>query len=127
MDRKLFRTCYVLAAAAAPFLLCAAAPDAGSRGMHVEISDLGPLAQAQPASAKTLTFQNAIYQAAPVPNQDVEAPHGVIRQEAQLSPKLLSAKLPYQGDGYSFGSSQETAIDNRKAAAAGLGLSVPVN
>ncbi len=125
MDSKLLRTCYVLGAVSAPFMLCAAAPDTSPDSMHVEINDVGPLAQ--PAPAKTLTFQNAIYQAAPVPNQDVEAPHGAVRQEAQLSPKLLSPKLPYQGDGYSYGSSQETAIDNRKAAAAGLGLSVPVN
>ena len=125
MDSKLLRTCYGICAVAAPFVLCAAAPDSETTSMHVEMSDLGPLGQAAPS--KALTFQNAIYQAAPVPNQDVEAPRGAVRQEAQLSPKLLSPKLPYQGEGFSFGSSQEAALDNRKAAAAGLGLSVPVN
>ncbi len=103
-------------------LLGATGPD----NMHVQIGDVGPLAQPEPAPPKPLTFQNTIYQAAPVPNEDVEAPPGVVETEARLSPKFLSPNALYQGDGYSYGSSQQSTLDRRKTGAAGLGLSVPV-
>ena len=103
-------------------LLGAAAPES----MQVQIGDVGPLAQPEPAPAKALTFQNTIYQAAPVPNEDVEAPPGRPQTEAQLSPKFLSPNTLYQGDGYSYASSQQGTLERRKAGAAGLGLSVPV-
>ncbi len=104
-------------------LLGAAGPD----GMQVQINDVGPLAQPEPAPAKALTFQNTIYQAAPVPDEDVGAPPGAVQTEAQIAPKLLSPKSLFQGDGFSNGSSQEAALEHRRAGAAGLGLSVPVN
>ena len=104
-------------------LLAAAAPD----GMSVELSDVGPLAKPEPAPAKTLTFRNTMYQAAPVPDEDVAGPPGAVQTEAQLAPKMLSPTTLFQGDGYASGSSQQATLDRRKAAAAGLGLSVPVN
>jgi hypothetical protein len=107
-------------------LLGAAAPD----GMTVQLADVGPLSRAEapaPAPAKTLSFQNTMYQAAPVPDEDVSPPPGAVQTEAQLSPKLLSPRTLFQGDGFSNGSSQEAALDRRKTGAAGLGLSVPVN
>ncbi len=94
--------------------------------MHVQIGDIGPLAQPEAAPARALTFHNTIYQAAPVPDEDVEAPRGSVRAQAQLSPKFISPNLLYEGDGYAFASSQQGAIERRKSAAAGLGLSVPV-
>ncbi len=100
---------------------------AGPESMQVQLTDVGPLAQPEPAPAKALSFQNTMYQAAPVPNEDVAAPPGVVRTEAQLAPKMLSPNTLYQGDGYANGSSQQGALEHRKAAAAGLGLSVPVN
>ena len=103
-------------------VLGAAAPD----GMHVQIGDVGPFAQPAPASPRPLTFQNTLYQAAPVPNEDVEAPPGRVETEAQLSPKFLSPNSLYQGDGYSGASSQQGTLERRKTGAAGLGLSVPV-
>ena len=104
-------------------LLGAAGPD----GMQVQITDVGPLAQPEPAPAKALTFQNTMYQAAPVPNEDVSAPPGAVQTEAQLAPKMLAPTTLFQGDGYANGSSQQGTLEHRKAAAAGLGLSVPVN
>ena len=103
-------------------LLGAAGPD----NMHVQIGDVGPLAQPAPAPARPLTFQNTIYQAAPVPDEDVEAPPGKVETEAHLSPKFLFPNSLYQGDGYSYASSQQGTLERRKAGAAGLGLSVPV-
>ena len=73
-----------------------------------------------------MTFQNTIYQAAPVPDEDVEAPPGTIETEAHVSPKFLSPNSLYQGDGYSYASSQQGTLERRKTGAAGLGLSVPV-
>ena len=100
---------------------------AGPEGMQVEVTDIGPLARSEPAPAKTLGFQNTMYQAAPVPDEDVAAPPGAVQTEAQLAPKMLAPTTLYQGDGYSNGSSQQGTLEHRKAAAAGLGLSVPVN
>lgn len=100
---------------------------AGGEGMAVQIPDVGPLAQPEPAPAKPLTFQNATYQAAPMPDEDSAPPTEATRTEAQLAPKLLSPRSLFQGDGYSNGSSSEGSLEHRKAAAAGLGLSVPVN
>ena len=104
-------------------VLAAAAPS----GMSVDIGDVGPLAKVEPGPAKTVAFQNTMYQAAPVPDQDVAAPPGAVQTEAQIAPKMLSATTLFQGDGYASGSSQQATLDRRKAAAAGLGLSVPVN
>ncbi len=99
---------------------------AGPDNMRVQIGELGPLAQPEPASAKPLTFQNTIYQAAPVPDEDVQAPAGTVQTEAQVSPKFLAPNSLYQGDGYSYASSQQGTLERRKTGAAGLGLSVPV-
>ena len=104
---------------------------AGQDDMHVQMSGVAPLAQPEPvpmaAPAKTLTFQNTMYQSAPVPDEDVEPPRGQVRTEAQLSPKFLVPDTLYQGDGYSYASSQQGTLERRKSGAAGLGLSVPVS
>jgi len=76
--------------------------------------------------AKTLTVANASFQDAPVPDQDVNAPADSSKPDTTISPKLLSPKSLFQGDGYSYASSEQTTMDNRRAAAPGLGLSVPV-
>jgi hypothetical protein len=106
--------------------------------MKVLPGDVAPLGQPNADStsavstsatqpAKVVTFQNTVYQAAPVPNPDVEAPPGAIQTDAQIGPRLLSPPVLFQGDGYSYASSQQATLDRRKAAAAGLGLSVPVD
>ncbi len=119
-----FNAAQAAAFAGLALLLGAAAPD---DNMHVQINDVGPLAQPEPAPVHKLNFQNTIYQAAPVPNEDVEAPPGHVTAEAQLSPKILSPNTLYQGDGYSYGSSQQGTLERKKTGAAGFGLSVPVS
>ncbi len=78
------------------------------------------------AVVKSLSISNASFQAAPVPDQDVNAPADQTKPDTTISPKLLSPKSLFQGDGYSYASSEQTTLDNRRAAAPGLGLSVPV-
>jgi hypothetical protein len=75
---------------------------------------------------KSLAVADASFQAAPVPDQDVNAPPDSSKPDTTISPKLLSPKSLFQGDGYSYASSEQTTLDNRRAAAPGLGLSVPV-
>ncbi len=41
-------------------------------------------------------------------------------------PSLLSQKRVFEGDGFSYASSQEGALNHRIQPAAGLNLSVPV-
>jgi hypothetical protein len=79
------------------------------------------------APAKIVTVQNANFQAAPIPNQDVDAPPDASNPSAQVGPTLLSTKSLFQGDGYYHTSSQQNTLDARRQPAAGLGLSVPVN
>ncbi len=116
-------TLRVTSVLAVAMLLGAAAPD----GMDVQITDVGPLARAERQPAKVLAFQNTMYQAAPIPDEDAAPPPTAVRTEAQLAPKMLAPHSLFQGDGYSNGSSQEAGLERRKAAAAGLGLSVPVD
>jgi len=81
----------------------------------------------QTAPVKTVTAQNANYQAAPIPDQDVDAPNDAQKPSAQVAPTLLSTKTLFQGDGYYHTSSQQNTLDERRQPAAGLGLSVPVD
>jgi|GEM_PF-1894552 len=113
--------------AAGAFVLLTLLGAAGPANMKVMIGDLGPLAQPEPAPAKALTFQNSIYQAAPVPDPDAQGPRGTVRTDAEVGPRFLSATPLFQGDGYAYASSQQATLERRKAAAAGLGLSVPVD
>jgi hypothetical protein len=104
------------------FIVGAAAP--------VDTSVMPALPQASvegpTAVVKALTVANASFQDAPVPDQDVNAPADSSKPDTTISPKLLSPKSLFQGDGYSYASSEQTTLDNRRAAAPGLGLSVPV-
>jgi hypothetical protein len=99
--------------------------------MQVQISDVGPLGVQAPqsgtVSATRAQARLPVFQEAPMPDQDVQAPPGSAHQQAQLAPKLLWPSELFQGDGYSYGSSQQTSLENRKSAAAGVGLSVPVS
>jgi hypothetical protein len=115
---------HLAAACGAVALLGAAAP--------VETASLAPLAPSAYAAdakpvTKTITAHNAsYYQAAPVPDQDVDGPADTTNPTTTISPKLLSQKSLFQGDGYYYASSEQTTLDNRRAGVPGLGLSVPV-
>jgi hypothetical protein len=111
----------IMSASAVAVMLCGAAPP----DMAVQVNDVGPLAQPAPAPAKSLSFQNSMYQAAPVPNPDVDAPPNTSVPEAHLTPRLITPHNLFQGDGFAYASSEQT--DARKTPAAGVGLVVPVN
>ena len=111
------------AAIAVTVALGAAAP--------VEPSPVAPLAPSAYADedahiAKRLTPQTASLQAAPVPDQDVDAPLDVKKPEASVGPKFFSQKTIFQGDGYNYASSEQATLDGRRLGVPGLGLSVPV-
>ncbi len=114
----------IAAAIGALTLLGAAAP--------VETASVAPLApsaydeNAPTPAVKTIIAHGTSYQAAPVPDQDVDGPEDTSKPEASVSPKLLSQKSLFQGDGYYYASSEQTTLDNRRAGVPGLGLSVPV-
>jgi hypothetical protein len=83
-------------------------------------------AETQPVT-KTITAHTAsYYQAAPVPDQDVDEPADTTKPSASVGPKMLSQKSVFQGDGYYYASDEQTTLDNRRAGVPGLGLSVPV-
>jgi len=99
--------------------------------MDGPIAPLSPQSQSQadpPAYvAKPLTPQSASFQAAPVPNPDVNAPADTTKPDTTLGPKFMSPKAIFQGDGYSYASSEQSTLDGRRLAAAGLGLNVPLS
>jgi hypothetical protein len=109
----------IIAAGCLIVLVGAAAPVVSS------ITPLPGPAGAEPP-AKTVTAANTSFQEAPVPDQDVDAPPDTSNPSATLSPKLLSQKSLFQGDGYYYASSEQTTLDGRRSAAPGLGLNVPV-
>jgi hypothetical protein len=108
---------------AAICLLGAAAPVDGS------IAPLTPSAnvEAPAVPGKTITVTNAGYQAAPVPNPDVNAPVDTTKPDTTLGPKFLRPKSIFQGDGYSYASSEQGTLDGRRIGAAGLGIDVPLS
>ena len=109
--------------------LGAAAP---AKQPQIEVADIMPLAKSdvppeETAPAKKITFQNTMYQAAPMPDEDVDAPNTAGKPTAQVGPRMISPKAMFQGEGYSRGSDQESSLDARKNPAAGLGLNMPLD
>ena len=126
------RALFVGACLGSVVVLCAAAPEhvAGSQktAMNVE-SDVAPIATInsyEAAPAPKPHIQDAMFEAAPTPDVDASAPDSAAAPEPGIGPKLLSTKGLFQGDGYSYASSQSQTLDARKQPAAGLGLSVPL-
>jgi hypothetical protein len=122
-DTRLLFSLSLPAGLAATLLLGAAAPVDGS------IAPLAPsnTAEAPAAAAKTLTVTNAGYQAAPVPNPDVDAPADTSKPDTTLGPKFIRTQSIFQGDGYSYASSEQGTLDGRRVGAAGLGIDVPLS
>jgi hypothetical protein len=106
-------------------VLGAAEPATPSK-MNVQMADVLPLRQQVEAPPK-VTLQPAMYQPAPIPDPDADAPHSAGGPESpSLLPSLLSEKRVFDGDGYAYSSSQAGALSHRTTPAAGLNLSVPV-
>jgi hypothetical protein len=111
-------------------LVFAASPAlAGAVKPHIlQVADLQALASApqsmiaQPVKAMAIVGM----QPAPVPNPDIDPPHGAGPGGPSLEPAFLSPKLEFQGDGFSHASNRDYGIDQRTQPAAGLNLSVPV-
>lgn len=112
----------IVTALAATAALCAAGPLTPSANSAELAAPLGE----QTLPAKALKPQGTTFQAAPVPDQDVDGPADTTKPAASLSPKLLSQKSLFQGDGYYYASSEQSTLDGRRAGVPGLGLSVPV-
>jgi hypothetical protein len=103
----------------------AAAPDASSK-LNIQMADVLPLQKPVEALPK-VTMQPALYQPAPIPDPDADAPHRAGGADSpSLMPSLLSEKRVFDGDGYAYSSSQAGALSHRTTPAAGLNLSVPV-
>jgi hypothetical protein len=115
---------HLAAASAVMAVLCAAAP--------VETASIAPLSpsayDSEPQTVvKTITAHSAsYYQAAPVPDQNVDGPADTTKPETSVGPKVFSQKSLFQGDGYYYASDEQTSLDNRRMGVPGLGLSVPV-
>ncbi len=110
----------ILAGVAMMTLLGAAAPVDGS------IAPLTP-SDGSALAAKTVSVAKAGYQAAPVPNPDVDAPPDTTKPDTTVGPRFLRPKALFQGDGYSYASSEQGTLEGRRLAAAGLGLNVPLS
>jgi len=83
-----------------------------------------PLLNGQPATLKAAGI--TVFQPAPMPDQDIDPPHGASAHGPSLTPALFSHKAEFEGDGYSRGSDLGHEQDKRRQPAAGLNLSVPV-
>jgi hypothetical protein len=112
--------------AALAVVVGAAAP-AKPEALSLQVGDASPFQQKVTAASPQATMQPAMYQPAPMPDPDASGPPGSTRPEApSLMPTLLSQKREFEGDGFSYASSQQGALSHRSQPAAGLNLSVPV-
>jgi hypothetical protein len=113
-----------LSAGVLGLVLGAAAP-ADTPALSLQVAEAGSLRQ-QP-TAPSATMQPAMFQPAPIPDPDAAPPTVADGPKTpSLLPSMLSEKRIFEGDGYSYSSSQEGAINHRTQPAAGLNLSVPV-
>jgi hypothetical protein len=121
MKRRLLASLLVLASTPA----LAASPLTNT----LRVADVQPLGSEEHAVIAAPSKSAAIADGlapAPMPNPDIDPPHGDGTRIPELSPALLSSKLDFQGNGYAPASSQAYAIDQRTKPAAGLNWSVTV-
>jgi hypothetical protein len=112
-----------LSAGVLGMVLGAAAPPAPD-GLSLQVAEAGTL---KPTPAPDAKMQPAMFQPAPMPDPDAGPPAASDGPKTpSLLPSMLSEKRIFEGDGYSYSSSQEGAINHRTQPAAGLNLSVPV-
>ena len=101
---------------------------AGPAGPSLSAATEGVAPLGDPAAPVPVTahVQTAMFEPAPVPNQDASGPSSVIDPSTGLGPRIFSSKNEFEGDGFSGSSSQAATLDARKQPAAGLGFNVPV-
>jgi hypothetical protein len=98
-----------------------AEPATGMQVASVEALSAVTASGPKPAVAAVPAFQPA-----PVPDPDIDPPHGGARSEPSLTPALFSSTRVFDGDGYSAGSDPDSGLDKRRKPAAGLNWVVPV-
>ncbi len=106
--------------------LAAAAPDPGSDALSlapVELASAAARLVAEPASPSSV---GDALQPAPVPNVLTALPTVAADGGAALSPRLYHQHEQFGGDGFSAGSSVQSA-QQRARPALGLGIAVPMN
>jgi hypothetical protein len=94
----------------------------------LEVADVQALSSQPPSAilAPVKAMATTGMEPAPVPNPDIDPPHGAGPSGPSLEPAFLSPKLEFQGDGFARASNRDYGIDQRTQPAAGLNLSVPV-
>jgi hypothetical protein len=90
--------------------------------------DRAQMDRATPPLPARLPTQTALFEPAPLPNQDLLPPaSSVAKQHAELGPGLLRRKIGYQGDGYVPGSGATQTDEPRHMPLPGITLKVPLN
>jgi hypothetical protein len=92
----------------------------------LQIASVGALSATESRVQKPVVTVVPAFQPAPVPDPDIDPPHGSARTEPSLTPALFSNSKVFDGDGYAPGSDPDTGLDKRRKPAAGLNWVVPV-
>jgi hypothetical protein len=92
----------------------------------LQVAAVGAFSAATTTIPKPAITVVPAFQPAPVPNPDIDPPHGSARSEPSLTPALFSNTKVFDGDGYAPGSDPDTGLDKRRKPAAGLNWVVPV-
>ena len=79
-----------------------------------------------PNQAPVEVHAAAAFQPAPMPDPDIDPPHGASAGGPSLAPAFFEHKAEFSGDGYASASDPDHGLDKRRTPAAGLNLSVPV-
>jgi hypothetical protein len=92
----------------------------------LQVASVGALGSVTTNVQKPLVTTVPAFQPAPVPNPDIDPPHGATHSEPSLTPALFSSSSVFEGDGYAPGSDPDSGLDKRRKPAAGLNWVVPV-
>jgi hypothetical protein len=110
----------------------AAPAQASPSTMPVQILPLGAFhpdadSAIQPAGTAPVAAHLATtFLPAPMPDPDIDPPHGAAARGPSLSPAFFRHKEEFNGDGYAVDSDPDHGLDQRRTPAAGLNWSVPV-
>lgn len=89
---------------------------------HPDGDTAGGTSPSAPATQHVVTA----FQPAPMPDPDIDPPHGSAARGPSLTPALFSHKAEFDGDGYAVNSDPDHGLDHRRTPAAGLNWSLPV-
>lgn len=111
--------------------ICGVGPARAGAPPDMQMASVGALSGEPVNAVMARTSKPAVtivpaFQPAPVPDPDIDPPHGSARAEPSLTPALFSNSKVFDGDGYAPGSDPDTGLDKRRKPAAGLNWVVPV-